>query len=190
MAAMFSIVVSFGACVWIAAPHTARTGSHAADSERTRIGQLLHDLRSSDLQLGWVDLPAVTRRHIAESLGVELSRQRRHAEPLHCVCDDLSASIVHSQRSFIVLIDEDLKRLQQAEDRLFANLAATSNAVFLRTHIQQGVVNQIFSPDQDAGRLRPADVLATAESDHIETDRRILQSRETGGTSAEASLKV
>src|SRR5882757_609350 len=59
MAAMATIMVSFGMRIRIAAPHPACTSPHAADSERTCVGQLLHDLRSSDLQFGWVDLPAI-----------------------------------------------------------------------------------------------------------------------------------
>src|SRR5207249_4599570 len=78
----------------------------------------------------------VARGDIAKGLRVELPRERRHSELLHSIGDDLSTRIVHPQCRVVILIDEDLERLQQSKDRLLANLARPANTILLRAHIQ------------------------------------------------------
>src|SRR5580704_6195714 len=173
MAMMLAAIVR-GRRVRIASAHAAGTGSHTSDSDWPAIGQLLHDLPPGDLELGGIDLPAVTRCHVAESLRVELPRESRYSKRLHRIGNNLRSLVVHFQRGVEVLIDEDLQRLQHAEDGFFANLAATADAIFLRAHIEQGVVDQLFLADKDAGCLWSADILAAAEGDHVEAECRIL----------------
>src|SRR5271155_4872368 len=67
----------------IASPHAARPRSHAANPDRPGVGQPLHDFLPGNVQLRGINLPAVTRRHVSQSLRVELPRQRRHSEFLH-----------------------------------------------------------------------------------------------------------
>ena len=71
---MAAVIVT-GRRVRIASPHAARTDAHAADTHWPGVGQFLHNFRPGDVQLGRIDLPAVTRRHVAESLRVELPRR-------------------------------------------------------------------------------------------------------------------
>ena len=82
----------------IASAHAAGARAHAADAHGPRIRKLLHHLRPCDLQLGRIDLPAVVRRHVAQSLRVELARQCGHAELLHRIGNHLGALVVHLER--------------------------------------------------------------------------------------------
>ena len=126
-----------------------------------------------------------------KSLRVELPRKRRHAELLHCVGDDLCARVVHSQRGVVVLVDEDLQRLQQGEDRLLADLAATADAIFLRAHVQQ--CDQRISsslPIRMPEACGPQISLPPLKVTMSNPIAGYSHSRSFGGTSAEASLKV
>src|SRR5580658_5353052 len=58
----------------IASAQAASSGSHTPDTNGPRVGQLLHDFLPGDAELRGIDLPAVTRRHVAQSLRVELPR--------------------------------------------------------------------------------------------------------------------
>src|SRR5215472_18066492 len=158
----------------------ARSGAHAANSERPSVGQLLHNLLTADVELGAVNLPAVTRRYVAQGLGIKLPGQRRDPEFLYGVGDNLRPLVVGAKRGFVVLIDEDLKRLEHAKNRLLANFAATPDAIFLRAHVQQRVAHQVFPADENSGRLRAADILSAAEGDHIEAERGIFPESRDG----------
>jgi len=92
---MFSVIVA-GGRVRVAATHSARTRAHAADTDRARVGQLLHDLMGGDLKFGGIDLPAVTRCDIAQILWIELPRERGHSEFLDRVGNHLRALVVNS----------------------------------------------------------------------------------------------
>src|ERR1700679_693906 len=96
---------------------------------------------------------------------------RGDAKLLRGLGDHLCSLVVHPQRGVIVLIDEHLKCLEQTENSLLADLAATADAIFLRAHVQQRIADQLFPADQDAGRLRPANILAATESHHVEAYR-------------------
>ena len=99
---------------------------------------------------------------------------RLDAELRDGIGDDLCARVVHLQGVVVVLVDEELERFEEGEDGLLADLAAASDAVFLRAHVEQRVVDQVFAADEDAGGLRSADVLAAAEGDEVEADCGIL----------------
>src|SRR6202789_2580687 len=57
---------------------------------------------------------------------------RGDAKLLRGLGDHLCSLVVHPQRGVIVLIDEHLKCLEQTENSLLADLAATADAIFLR----------------------------------------------------------
>src|SRR5580704_14406272 len=83
-----------GRSIRIAAAHAASTRTHAPDTDGPSVSQLLHDFLPGDLQLRGINLPAVTRGHVAESLRVELPRQRGDTELLHRVCDHLRSLVI------------------------------------------------------------------------------------------------
>src|ERR1700733_13882146 len=134
----------------IPSAHAARARTHAPDPYRPGVRQFLHHLRASHLELRRINLPAIARRHIAQSLWVELTWTCSDAKLLHRIGNHLRPRVIHSQCGVIVLVHKDLKRLQQTEDGLFAHLAATANAIFLRAHVQQRPVDKLFPADQDA----------------------------------------
>src|SRR6516164_8904222 len=113
------------------------------------------------------------RGDIAESLRIKLSRQRSHTKCFYRIGDDLSAFVVHLQRRIVVLIDEHFERLESTANGFLADFAATTDAVLLRAHVKQGVANQIFFANQNAGCLWAANSLAAAKRDHVEAECRI-----------------
>src|SRR6516164_5380905 len=129
---------------------------------------------TADVEFGAINPPAVTWRHVTKSLRIKLPSQGADAKSTHRIGDDLGAPIISTQRSFIVLMDEDLKRVEHDENSLLTNFAATSDSIFLRAHVQEGVAHQLFPADQYASRLRATDVLTAAEGDHVKAEGGIL----------------
>src|SRR5262245_4591782 len=125
-----------GCGVWVSAAHAAGTGAHAPNTNGPRSGQLLDDFGSGDVELSRIDLPAVSRRDVAERLRVELTRQCDDAEFLDGVADDLRARVINLERRVEILIHEELHGFQQTENGLLAYLAAPPDAIFLRAHVQ------------------------------------------------------
>ena len=185
LAAMLVCMILARGGIGIAPAHAADVGTHAADAERTGVGELLHDLLTGDVELGAIDLPAVMRRDVAKRLGIELARQSGDAELSDRVGNDLGASVVRLQSLFVVLVHENFQGFQKAEDGFFADFAAAANAVFLRAHVHKSVADQLFPAYEEPRSLRAANVLATAEGHHVKTHRRIfpeaLDGRNVGG---------
>src|SRR5262249_29739943 len=149
--------------IGVATAHTAGTGAHAADAERPCVREFLHNLGACNVELGRIDLPGVTRSDVAKSLGIELTRKRAPTELLDRIGDDLSTLVVEFESGVKVLIDEHLESFEEAENCFLPDLAAAADAILLWTHVEQGVANQLFLADQEAGSLRAANVLAAAE---------------------------
>src|SRR5579871_4800108 len=122
----------------------------------------------ADVEFGAIDFPTVTWRYIAKRLRIKLPRQSDHSKFLNSISDDLSSLIIGSKRGFIILTHEDLERLEHAKDSFLADFAAAPDAIFLRAHVQQGIAHQFFLANQYSGCLRAANILTTAEGDHVE----------------------
>ena len=138
---MLSAILGTCRRVGITSSHTTGTSAQAADAKRPGVGEFLHYFRTGDLQPGGIDLPAVARRNIPECLRVELAWQRSHTEFLHGIGNHLGALVVHLQGGIEVFIDEQFQRLEQSENKLPSPTSATADAIFLRTHVQQGIPN-------------------------------------------------
>ena len=124
LAAMLVWILARGG-IGIAPAHAADVGTHAADAERTGVGELLHDLLTGDVELGAIDLPAVMRRDVAKRLGIELARQSGDAELCDRVGNDLGALVVHLQSLFVVLVHENFPGLSESRRWFLCRLCSS-----------------------------------------------------------------
>src|ERR1700730_16598108 len=119
-------------------------------------------------------MPGIIWGNVAQSLGIEFPRKRSNSKLLDCVRDYLGARVVHLQGRVIILVNENLQRLEKTENGFLTNFATAADSIFLRAHIQQRVMDQIFPAHKDARCLRSADILTAADGQKVETKRRIL----------------
>src|SRR5437879_11032632 len=116
-------------------------------------------------------------------------KRRAHARRFRDLLRDaLQTVLPFFCKRVVIFAEEKFQRLDHSDNFFFADFLTAAERVLVRAVVEQGICDQILTPDEQPGALRAANRFTSTESDEVVTHVGVIPQMSYGRSSCASSV--